>query len=79
MLWIRYRFSAEELNVSGESFVEPNGIPPVSGNQIAEPLMRDLVGVDCCNTLSETPRVFIQLNEKASFPSMAVKVLNGQL
>jgi hypothetical protein len=40
-------------NPSCKPFVEPELIPPVHGDQIAEPLMRQLVRNDVGDTLSE--------------------------
>ena len=37
---------AEVLHVSSEPFVEPQALPPLHGDQVAEPLVRQLVRHD---------------------------------
>lgn len=54
--------------VSGETLVQPEHIPPVTGDKITEPHVGDLVGQDVGDDLFEVVSSVLLIVHEVSFP-----------
>ena len=62
--------SSDELHVAGESFVEPNCVPPLHRDQISKPLVSQFVRVDDGHSLFLTSAGCFGIDEHIRFSAI---------
>jgi hypothetical protein len=62
-----YLSGSEELEVSGESLIEPQVTPPFRTNDVAEPLVRQFMRDNLCGQLNTSDGGAFRIDEQEAF------------